>query len=129
MIRYTQRDLEHYAHEWRMGVNHPATFVPQVLYEQYGLFDTAIKLQADADFINRLYYNGVKFLFVDKILSNQSDGGTSQSNYKQSLKDYKYLLDKSEPRGWRKKFLYFKNAWILKTKRLLPAFVVRMYRG
>lgn len=69
VISYSQKDLAHYAKIWRLGLNHPATFVPRQLYEEYGLFDTNIKLQADSDFIDRLYHKGVEFVFIDKVLS------------------------------------------------------------
>ena len=128
VIRYNQKDLAHYAKVWRLGLNHPATFVPHQLYDEYGLFDINIKLQADSDFIDRLYHNGVEFVFIEKVLSNQSDGGASTSNLNKSLKDYKYILNKNVKSQYLRSFYYFKYWIAVQIKKHSPAFLLKIHR-
>lgn len=128
VIRYNQKDLAYYAKVWRLGLNHPATFVPRQLYEEFGLFDINIKLQADSDFIDRLYHNGVEFVFVEKVLSNQSDGGASTSNLNKSLKDYKYILNKNVKSQALRSFYYFKYWIAVQIKKHSPAFLLKLHR-
>lgn len=45
------------------GVRHPATFVPKKIYNEQGMYDTRIKISADADFLLRYYKNGGVFLY------------------------------------------------------------------
>lgn len=61
------------------GIRHPAVFVPNEVYQKYGVFDESIKVMADADLILRLYKKGVRFVSINKVLSNMSDGGLSNS--------------------------------------------------
>lgn len=128
LIRYNQKDLAHYAKVWRLGLNHPATFVPHQLYDEYGLFDINIKLQADSDFIDRLYHNGVKFVFIEKVLSNQSDGGASTSNLNKSLKDYKFILNKNVESPVLRSFYYFKYWIAVQIKKHSPTFLLKVHR-
>lgn len=128
IISYNQKDLDHYAKVWRLGINHPATFVPKALYEKYGIFDINIKLQADSDFIDRLYYNNVKFVFLDHIISNQSDGGASTNNLDKSLKDYKYVLNKNMSNSL-KRYLYYIKYWIaVQLKKHAPLCILKLHR-
>ena len=128
VIRYNQKDLAHYAKVWRLGLNHPATFVPHQLYDEYGLFDINIKLQADSDFIDRLYHNGVEFIFIEKVLSNQSDGGASTSNLNKSLKDYRYILNKNVESQAIRIFYYFKYWIAVQIKKHSPTFLLKIHR-
>lgn len=77
--------------KWRgvAGVRHPATFVPQKIYDEIGLFDTNFKIAADSDFLLRCYRNGYNFIEIPKALSNMSDGGVSNSF---NLKIFKQML-------------------------------------
>ena len=68
-----------YAKTYDIGIFHPATFVPKNIYNKYGIFDLQFRLNADTDFIVRCYQSGVKFAFVDAVLSNMSDGGATNS--------------------------------------------------
>lgn len=128
VIRYSQKDLAHYAKVWRLGLNHPATFVPHQLYDEYGLFDINIKLQADSDFIDRLFHNGVEFIFIEKVISNQSDGGASTSNLNKSLKDYRYILNKNVDSQVLHVFYYFKYWIAVQIKKHSPTFLLKAHR-
>lgn len=78
-----------------IGVPHPATIVPKMIYEKYGVYDIYYKICGDVDWFHRVYTAGVNFVFVDFILINMADGGVSNAyNYRKSLRDRKYYLKK-----------------------------------
>lgn len=128
ILRKTEKDLKGAIKIYDMGINHPATFVPKAVYEKHGLFDTNFKLQADADLINRLYRENVKFIFIDKVLSNQADGGASTNSAKRSLKDYRYILSKNGVTGLRQQILYGRYWFRLVLKRITPVSLLRFHR-
>ena len=128
IISYSPKDLKHYAKIWRIGVNHPATFVSRKLYCDYGLFDTNIKLQADGDLINRLYYYNVPFVFIKKVLSNQSDGGASTKNFDKALRDYKYILKKNVPNPLLREYYYVKFLIAVQIKKIAPVSLLKIHR-
>lgn len=61
------------------GVRHPATFVPRKIYNEHGMYDTRMKVSADADFLLRFYYGGGQYFLINDILTNMSDGGASNT--------------------------------------------------
>lgn len=78
-----------------IGVPHPATLVPKEIYDKYGVFDIYYKIIGDADWFHRVYGAGERFVFVDFVITNMSDGGISnQFNYNRSLRDRLYYLRK-----------------------------------
>ena len=129
VIHYSQKDLDYYAKRYRLGINHPATFVPLKLYQDYGIFDINIRLQADSDFVDRLYHKGVPFVFIDSVLSNQSDGGASTNSLHQSLRDYKYILRKNEKSKYKRLYYYSIYKLTVMIKKHAPAFLLKMHRG
>lgn len=58
-------------------INHPSCFVPRVVYDRVGLFDTRYRVAADYDFLLRAYRGGVSFRHVEKVLANFRLGGFS----------------------------------------------------
>lgn len=123
---------EYYSKRYRMGINHPATFVPKKIYDKIGLFDEEYKLYADADFVIRCYEAGVGVCFINKVLSNMCDGGASNCVSKKMLDDsllkirkhakspielwymtintyFMYYLRKMVPNSYMKRYRYFKN--------------------
>ena len=59
-----KRSLERYAKIGDIaGIRHPATFVPKNIYNSFGMFDTRMKVSADADFLLRFYKSGGVFLY------------------------------------------------------------------
>lgn len=129
-VMKTNRDrYEYYAKRLRMGLNHPATFVSKATYNQIGLFDENYKLFADADFIVRCYRADVKAFFVDKILSNMSDGGASSRVTKKAYRDSLYRIDKYYPDNNINKRL--KQAQVglhYIGSYLIPYFIVKLFR-
>lgn len=110
------------------GVRHPATFVPKHIYEKYGMFDKSIKIMADTDLILRFVENNVGFIFPNKILSNMSDGGTSNKGLMKACMDYSIILKKRGVSSIRYYILYYR--WCIKRclKGLLPVSIIRIIR-
>lgn len=78
-----------------IGLNHPATLVPKIIYDKYGAFDPYYKIIGDADWYHRVYKAGVQFAIMDDVITNMSDGGVSNLFiYKRSLRDRVYFLEK-----------------------------------
>ena len=70
-----------------MSINHPAVFVKKKIYEQYGLFDETFKVAMDYELMLRFFVNGVKFVYIDKVLSNMALGGVSDVNWRLAYKE------------------------------------------
>lgn len=128
VIKRTRDDLKHLSKRYDMGVNHPATFVPKIVYDKYGLFDSNLRLQADVDFINRIYGKGVGFVFIDKVLSNMSDGGASTKTYNQPLIDYKYILNKNNVKGFKYYYWFYLYKLRNEIKRRMPKIIIKKHR-
>ncbi|KAB7729361.1 glycosyltransferase [Rudanella paleaurantiibacter] len=58
-------------------IEHPTCFLPKLLYEKYGLFNTTYKYGADYELMLRLKKAGVDFRTVDSIIANFREGGAS----------------------------------------------------
>lgn len=71
------------SHLWYMAgiVLHPTVFVKRSVYEKYGVFNTDYRIAADYDLLLRFYAKGVRFEYIDEIISNFRTGGISSDNY------------------------------------------------
>ena len=58
-------------------IQHPTCFVPRKLYEIYGNYDLSYRYSADYDLILRYVSAGVKFSFLETIITNFRLGGLS----------------------------------------------------
>lgn len=119
---------EYFAKRYRMGLNHPATFVPRCIYDKMGVFDEQFKLYADADFILRCYKASVGVHFIHKVLSNMADGGASNVRSKKELEDSllkykKHCKTKSEYLKYATKT---RVMWYIRA--VIPEWYVRWYR-
>lgn len=94
VMKSNRERYEYYAKKLRMGLNHPATFVSKATYDIIGLFDENYKLFGDADFIVRCYRSTTPIFFVDRVLSNMSDGGASSTISKKAFRDSWYRIEK-----------------------------------
>lgn len=56
---------------------HPTVFVHRDCYKSFGFFNTNYTLSADFDLLLKFYTNGVKFMKINKIISNFRGGGAS----------------------------------------------------
>ena len=110
------------------GVRHPATFVPKKVYDKYGVFDTKVKIMADTDLILRFVENNIKFIFPNKIVTNMSDGGTSNKGLMKACSDFSVILKKRNVKGMKYLYLYYK--WCTKRyiKGLLPISIIKSIR-
>lgn len=128
LMQATKERFTSYIQKYRMGLNHPATFVSKKVYEEVGLFDEKLKLYADADFIMRCYKSGVPIYFLKNILSNMADGGASNKISKQSLLDRKYILKKYSENRWEYFSFYCQSILLYCIKAILPTSVLKMVR-
>lgn len=129
VLKTGEEQLAKKAKKYEMGgVRHPATFVPKKVYDEYGVFDTNLKILADTDLIVRYYQSGVKFIFPDKVMTNMSDGGVSNKNLMKACKDYGMILKKNDVNGVKYLKMYY--AWRLKrlVKGYLPTSWIAYYR-
>lgn len=119
---------EYFAKRYRMGLNHPATFVPRCIYDKMGVFDEEFKLYADADFILRCYKAGVGVHFINKILSNMADGGASNVRSRKALDDslLKYKKHCNTNVEYLKYATKARVMWFLRG--FIPEWYVRWYR-
>ena len=138
LFHYQDGTLQHYhtsrekyeqlSKKFRMGLNHPSTFVPRSIYDKIGLFDERFKLYADSDFILKCYEQNVGIVFINRVLSNMSDGGASNNISRAMLKDaiLKINLHAKNPinRYW-KVFRCYVN-WVFKL--FVPEWYVKKYR-
>lgn len=89
-----------------MTVNHPASFVRQEVYQQWGGYQEKHKLAMDYDLMLRLKTNGVVFSTLDTVLTNQRLRGVSDQNWLATR--YECLTIKNEALGWRfAHYVYF----------------------
>lgn len=119
---------EYFAKRYRMGLNHPATFVPRGIYDRIGIFDERFKLYADADFIIRCYEAGIGVHFIHKALSNMADGGASNVRSRRELDDslLKYKKHCKTKGEYLKYATKAKIMWFLRG--FVPEWYVRWYR-
>lgn len=129
LISTSYQKYESLSKQLRMGLNHPATFVPKSIYNTIGLFDERFKLYADADFFIRCYESKVDVLFINKVLSNMLDGGASNKLSKlmieDSLLNIKLHSKTQLERIWR----IIRYYCILTTKYMVPDTLLKKYRA
>ncbi len=75
-----------------MSLQHPTFFVAKPIYDKYGLYDLRYKIAADFDFAIRCHLAGVKFFYIDSILSNFRKGGVSSKREKVAQQECKNVL-------------------------------------
>lgn len=113
------------------GIRHPATFVPAKIYQKVGLFNDKMKLSADQDFILRCFKSSVKFIEVNKVLSNMAAGGLSTSGEKKaweySKHDRKIMLRGFGKKGLAYYWLFY--SWFLRNKIKKLARFINLYKG
>lgn len=63
---------------YQMAIAHPAVFIKKSVYNQYGLFNEKYKISADYELLLRFYSQGLRFEFLDVVLTNFRVGGASQ---------------------------------------------------
>lgn len=84
---HNKQPLEHIWHT--PVVPHSTVFVKREIYIKYGVFDTKYKIAADYELILRFYAEGVKFEYIDEMISNFRSSGISSVNCIQSADEAK----------------------------------------
>lgn len=113
------------------GIRHPATFVPAKIYKKVGLFNDKMRLSADQDFILRCFYSGVKFVEINKVLSNMAAGGLSTGGEKKAREyskcDRKIMLREFKKCGFEYYWLYY--SWLIRNKIRNIASLLKLYNA
>jgi glycosyltransferase involved in cell wall biosynthesis len=114
-----------------MGVRHPATFISGYIYEQVGLFDESFKIMADQDFIFRCIQSQIPFYFIDKSLTNMSDGGVSNDKrYKKMvMSDFKSFYSKYTHSKTEYYKRLYRNILVVNLKMFIPRKMLRVFRA
>lgn len=63
-----------------MVIPHPSVFVRRDIYTRYGLFNIRYKISADYELLLRFYTKGVRFEYIDAMITNFRNGGVSTTN-------------------------------------------------
>ena len=89
---------------------HPTFFVRRKVYDQYGLFNTALKTAADYELMLRLLYkHRISVCYWPKVIVKMRAGGNSNASLKQRIK-----ANKEDLQAWRINALkpYFFTTWL-----------------
>lgn len=70
-----------------MALFHPSCFISRKAYEQYGLYDTDIKLCMDRELLLRIYRAGGEFIYIHKPLAYYREGGANQRDYEECVRE------------------------------------------
>lgn len=114
-----------------IGVRHPATFVGRDVYNKIGDFDEHFRIMADVDFIFRCTEAGIPFIFIDKVLTNMSDGGVSnceKKNVKIYSTEIKLLCRKHAKKNFEYSYLVVRKMLKLYLKFVTPKNILQLYR-
>ncbi len=65
----------------RGTINHPTIFVPKKIYEEVGLFDINFKNAVDYEWLIRAKIKGIKFCYIDTVISNMRSEGVSDKKW------------------------------------------------
>ena len=110
------------------GVRHPGVFVPKNVYNKHGVFDENMKVLSDCDLLLRFYFEGVRYCYPNIIVSNMSDGGVSNRQWRATSKDYKLLLNKYKLNKFKYFYLLIRFNFKTYIKYLIPAKIFYYYR-
>lgn len=91
-----------------IGVVHPATLVPKLVYDMHGAFDSHYKIMGDCDWFFRMIKKGERFVFENIIVTNMSNMGVSSQwswkRYKINYNDRRYFYNKTYNSNIAKKY-------------------------
>lgn len=108
IISYHHDDLP------QRSIAHPTCFIPAVIYEEFGLYDTSYKIASDYELLLRLYEKGISFQRIERVLANFRSGGiTSQQDSKYEDLAIHLKYGKVDPVKYRLKKLKFKLSDLL----------------
>lgn len=103
----------------RMLICHPGALFRRQLFESIGLFDSSYKIAADYEWMLRLPAS-IRYLFVDRIVVQIQDDGTSRRSWKQTLNEYWRIQARSPRVGkLRATLTYIDRLWRKPVAKLL----------
>lgn len=73
------------------AIMHATVFVKHDIYKKHGMFDLKYKIASDYDLLLRFYASGVRFEYIDEVISNFRYGGISSVNYLEGSKEGKQI--------------------------------------
>ena len=79
-----------------MCYHHQGVFHNRKIFDHYGLFDVDVKIAMDYDLILRIYNQINKEGYLNKKISYFLDGGNSQQNYMDTIKDFYRVQKKNK---------------------------------
>jgi len=98
IVRAWRMGRGHFRSGWMPG--HPTLFLKRSVYEDYGLYDSSLKISADYEFMIRsLYKKEHRLAYLPRVTVHMFYGGTSSaslSSYLLSLKEGHYALVKNK---------------------------------
>lgn len=125
-----QKMMDSY-NNYSMGLPHPATIVPQYIYEKHGYYDDNFKIMADNDWFRRIYEAKVKIDFVDMVLTNMCYGGISTvMNFKRFSRERKYFFKMHCKNYFNRQLLFFRWClyfWMRYAKGTLKSYVCKIF--
>lgn len=112
-VKYFSKDENKIKRYWKGGgfndekinngwtIPHPTLFVRRKIYEEYGFFNTTLKIAADYEFILRiLKKHKVKAKYSSEIIVKMYNSGNSAKNIIQRIKGWKELKKSWEINGF-----------------------------
>jgi glycosyltransferase involved in cell wall biosynthesis len=92
----------------QMSLNHPSVFIRRRVYQRLGCFDHDFKLAMDYELLIRFLCNGVRFEYINQVLTNFRDGGASDEGQILALQEVKAAkLRYKTVSNWMCHFQYF----------------------
>lgn len=90
---------------------HQTMYVKKALHEQYGLYNTRLKIAMDFDFLVRI--RNEKFVFLPEVLAVFSPGGTSMQNIEKILDENTLIIETHLGKSFRHRI------WTLRLRLLI----------
>ncbi|PKM82455.1 MAG: glycosyltransferase [Firmicutes bacterium HGW-Firmicutes-14] len=75
-----------------MIVHHPTCFIRKKVYDTYGLYTGRYLVAGDYEFAVRLFTGGVKFKYIEKVLTNMRTGGICCSRDRTAIIENKDIV-------------------------------------
>jgi glycosyltransferase involved in cell wall biosynthesis len=84
---YGRADYQRIIRYNMLGIPHPTVFVKKSVYDQVGLFDTRYVICSDYELIRRMVANGIKGVYLPRILTIMGEGGLSERDRVQAARE------------------------------------------
>lgn len=88
---------------------HPATFIANKLFKEYGFYDTNFKIAADQDFLLRVFLNQRTFYYIDEVLCHFSSDGISSTSFLKPLIESYQVKKKNHLGLFRSKYNFVRS--------------------